>query len=479
MERTLINCKRLKEILLIPSSDRNSTEEAELVDLLDRLEPFKSLSEKYKSNYISKYSSSFIRLLDFDKNSVIYTLNDTPDCIFIILQGSVILHYVNKGLKFPSDLKTPEIYDAGSLVYDEGENSKLNLVNASKYPKKILNISETFGKDEVFKVNYVDHIACSNEHTVTAVVDKKILKNAISKLKEQNSAEIKGFLYNLNLFSSWSKSSISRVSGLFVLEVISKNQYIYRQGDIPEYAYFIKKGEFTILQYIKTSPRAFESFKDNNAQSRNRSMSRSIQLRKVPIALKGPNELLGVEEIIENAETREYSCMCCTDSAEVLKIAKESFLHKILHPDVLASFKTSIKKNQQWLNTRITALEKLERAKNSLDFAEYIKKPPTKKKKESFDPILKLKSKLNSKTRIPSSLNYPSSPQNIRTVSTSSATKRKLPVDSSNVKKTPIRDRFIYKKSPPSSFLISFREKKQNKRVFNKQENEVLYTLPY
>ena len=67
--------------------------------------------------------------------------------------------------------------------------------------------------------------------------------------------------------------------------------------------------------------------------------------KEVPIAIKGIGELIGSEEIIDELQTRTYSCRCCSGSAEFVKISKENFLNKIMHPEAMLTMK-NITKNK-------------------------------------------------------------------------------------------------------------------------------------
>jgi len=51
---------------------------------------------------------------------------------------------------------------------------------------------------------------------------------------------------------------------------------------------------------------------------RKQSTSKEIQL-----LIKGSNEMLGADEVIYQKDLREKSCVCISETAEVLQISKE------------------------------------------------------------------------------------------------------------------------------------------------------------
>ena len=76
-------------------------------------------------------------------------------------------------------------------------------------------------------------------------------------------------------------------------------------------------------------------------------MKKSSQNKKFDLVLKGAKEILGVEEILSNSDSREYSCICNSAIAEVYYISKVDFLGKLLKQEIAGELFKSTKINTQ------------------------------------------------------------------------------------------------------------------------------------
>ncbi|OMJ71789.1 hypothetical protein SteCoe_29910 [Stentor coeruleus] len=198
---------------------------------------------------------------------------------------------------------------------------------------------------------------------------------------------------------------------------------------------------------------------------------------QVFIAIKGVNELLGSEEIVNGDDFRKNSCMCNTDIGEVVKISKENFLNKLMYPEAIATIKKSIKSAEKWESSRVIALERLERAKCSLDFHEFSRNtlfPPQKNKKQTPErPTKRITHSVNTKSNRDTSL----SPELCKQILKLGTSRRKFSTNSPP--ETKIRFKYTIKTKPPPSFLIAFRENLTKTRSPQENKSSISYTLPF
>lgn len=87
--------------------------------------------------------------------------------------------------------------------------------------------------------------------------------------------------------------------------------------------YFIKSGEFRLTKK-----------NDNNLTDKEKNVKQILgKKHSLQIVIKGENEIVGLDEIIDGSETRNFSCRCCARNAEVYIITKEDFKTRIPYPD--------------------------------------------------------------------------------------------------------------------------------------------------
>ena len=200
MERTLIVFQRLKELLYIPFSSRTFSENSEISDLLGRFEIFLKLSQKYKTNKITKQCNSLIKVKEYSKSEIIYDTDEVPKNIYFLLEGSVTLQYF-------SDMNNLNLQNSENIKESKSKILKKNYSNASfqnygQLSKKI-SPSESFGNDLSFSTkNYQKHKAFAEENSVVGVLKIKVLQSLVLKYKESKTDELHSFIFGLDFFSS-------------------------------------------------------------------------------------------------------------------------------------------------------------------------------------------------------------------------------------------------------------------------------------
>ena len=367
MERELIYCKRLAILLKIPKKTRTDEENNDVIDILNRFQLFEMFSDNNKSNEFTSYCSNHVIIETYPENSVIYSIYDKPDKIFILLSGTVMLnsqeskveneeinisHQGVNDLSLNTDEIQKEIEISPVELNKNVEKTEKNRLKSDFLRKntKIIKNAEIFGDEYVENKLKREYTARTKEYSEVAVIKVKRIKLVISKIKEKKLNEIKEFLHNLNQFSSLSKTTISKIAHYFTLENISKNQYLYKEGEIPKYVYFIKSGEFTIFQPLtlelsqEPSIAKGVTFSEISTISR---INKKYKKKKVAAAIKGENEIIGSDEVVQNLAVRTHSCMSNSEFAQVLKVSKENFLNKIMYPEAISNMKKTLKFNNE------------------------------------------------------------------------------------------------------------------------------------
>lgn len=468
MERTIILSKKIEKILRLGSGLGT-----ELPGLLVNFFFFSNLKAQYKDSKILDLLAQYLKLEVFALNQTVYTVNSVADKVYFILEGQFHIH---KSVKVSKDANKV-------FINAKNEAVQINLPQMRRLTKRSIHfdfwtlvndfstvgIFESFGEEILTDCPFRQHTVVAKENCVVACLSYADYRRVMMSLKKNQYKEIKRFLKANSLFSNWSMQGLKKVIYHFKLQEFNKNQVVYKQGEVPESVYIIKKGEFLITQNVrilKEKPQF--KVQDSGHILRLSNMRQKPCEKKLQIAIKGQNEILGLEEILNNISLREFTCTCFTDSAQVLQITKDYFTSKILNPDLTSSLKQAISSKSEWVNSRIEAIKSLQSPQNNLI-------PPD----ESCENLAEKLKKISKRTKSAASSEY----QIKKEISPSTKNNFRLHSFERNRIKSPsrtvqIKHTYTPKKQPPANFLMAFREKKMT-RKHSPDYTEVLNTFPY
>jgi cGMP-dependent protein kinase 2 len=145
-----------------------------------------------------------------------------------------------------------------------------------------------------------------------AVLTKADFDRIIGKVKELLLNRKVDFLLSVSLFGNWTKGSMLKASYYFHERSYRRKQVVFAIGDESSEFYFVKEGEFQLLQSMD--------------QSSDTKRSKGLPLKEV--AILGSRQILGQEDVLEN-QRRTYTCVCQSTTAEVLVISKEDFFKRV------------------------------------------------------------------------------------------------------------------------------------------------------
>lgn len=471
MERAKIQCKKIEVILSCSLSPRT-----ELPGLMMNFYFFSNLKDVYKDSRVLDLLAKYLKLDTFEANQTVYAVNSYADKIFFILQGQLAVY---KSVKI-SKTKNSNSETAGELFARARRVTKRNILLEmwtliSDF--SIVSVFESFGEEILNEFTLRQNTVIAKDNCVVAYLNNSDYLKVLKTIKKQQVNETKGFLKGLSLFSNWSKHSLEKILGLFRVQEYFKNQALYRQGEVPDGVFIVKKGEVLITQNVRIPKQSqqFDIKESNSGQILRLSKMRQKSPEKsVQVAIKGQTEILGLEEIINNINFRKFSCVCFTDSVQVLQISKEHFTSRILNTDSIISLKRTIDSTSEWVYSRIEAIKKLDLIKDRLEALE-----KTEQKTER-----KINKKIKKTNK---SIQYTGSPEDDtkkhsflgKTGTSFRYSSLMKPKEKTNLKKIQLKYIYKPKKNPPANFLLSFRDKINKRKASIDHSPEIFYTLPY
>lgn len=145
------------------------------------------------------------------------------------------------------------------------------------------------------------------------VLEKEDYNRILAKVHECIINKKADFLQSLPMFTGWTRNSLQKLSYYFKERTLKRKQVLYQAGDQVDKVYFVKAGEMHILQQVKWPSAA--------------SHLPRFQTTEVPVAILGKGEWVGCEDIM-NSLTYQYTCLCHSDTAELLVIGKDDFIKR-------------------------------------------------------------------------------------------------------------------------------------------------------
>ena len=303
--------KLMSYILSLPSKDRNSDMLGLLTKLTQDFTFFRNLVDEHFSE-AHRACCIAMSYAHFECGSYVFMQGDTGSKFYIILEGTV---GVRIKVQPPKELS------------NEQEN-KQNVVkqpaaqeNNVKYEEVMtLTVGDSFGERALMSGQpRAASIFCkTNCHFgVLNIYDyQRILKKAIDK----NFQDTIDLLQEQPVFKGLTRGAMLLQSYYWKLKKFNKKQVLYKQGDEPKEVFLIKSGEFELTREERT----LIDQRRCSSPSKKSIKARRFLTTNAKIAIVGPKELLGEEEVLNNSP-RLCTCICVSETAVVLAIQKDNF----------------------------------------------------------------------------------------------------------------------------------------------------------
>lgn len=480
MERILLMSKRIQELL------RCDGDHFKEIALMLKSFPFiHNLEVLNKDLNVAEMLSPFLKIETFEKDSVVYNVNSRADKIFLILEGQVLIYKSIKSNKNPLTLFNPSSLK-DHLLHSLISTRRLSRAYLRSEPWSLTNDTftlssfESFGEEVLSDEPYRLNTVISKDTSTFLTIQNTDYTKTLRKIQNQTKSNLKTFLKSLDLFQKCSSRLLDKIIDYSSISTLSKNQILYKQGDSADFVYFIQKGEFLISQTVKTKTSQDQKCEFLQSPSGNflklSKMRQKSPEKNLQVVIKGKNEMLGGEEVLNDLSFRKFSCVCVTDSAVLVKFSKENFLAKVLNAETVESFKRKMESRVEWRQARIEAIQKI--GEGFEPGIRVMKESEMEKrfKKWEREKELKAAGRRNGTVKNECFDDDREKKQLSRSyregISVYVDCKRKVE------ERKVVRHRLVARREPPPNFLIGLREKiiERKRSVDN---HDVCYTLPF
>jgi len=253
----------------------------------------------------------------------------------------------------------------------------------------------------------------AKENCLLAVLKKSDFRRILGSISEKKVNEKIEFLYSLSYFKNWTRIAVHKLSYNFKSLVLSKNQCLYKEGDKVKNVYFVKNGEFKISKQVTEKRNVINNPSCNGSLEQKiknfsfmklRNIRQKNFTKEIQLVIKGKNEILGGEEVVQDLEHRQQSCVSLSNFSEVLYISKENFMSSFSYHNT----KEMLCKRLEFESARLKVKQErqliIEDAKNSLDFSGQPKKERSLPKKPNYSR--QIQDKVSTPVSKPSSLDF-------------------------------------------------------------------------
>ena len=276
-EKNLKLLNRTKEILYKESKSRTILEKKALSKyLIKNFEYFKRMAnEETKLDKIS----GVLKVIKFKPNEPIIKYGDNADTFYLVLDGKVGIYRPNYQIKRMTVKQFLEILynvknENNILKYNRliEKNKEFNLdyellshINQNSLlfyesfdffienDEKIGEFGNGFSFGEMALINNTKRnatiIALNNTECIA--LDKVDYNHTIREIeRERKKSEVKMFKLDYPVFYNWSTMQIMRLFNFFQKISITKGEYLYKQNEMSDSIYMIKKGKFEMFSLI-------------------------------------------------------------------------------------------------------------------------------------------------------------------------------------------------------------------------------------
>jgi len=153
----------------------------------------------------------------------------------------------------------------------------------------------------------------ASEDWVFAVLSKKDFDIIISDVVKKNRDSKTMVFKNIPAFAHLTKKTLEKLTFYMIETKMTKDSYLFREGDKIKGLYLVQEGEFEVSRKFK---------KTLDQKYNNQAFPVQVK-RDVTFWVVGKNETLGLEYILDKSDTHSYSCKCISSSGIVNYVDKQ------------------------------------------------------------------------------------------------------------------------------------------------------------
>lgn len=283
-------------------SQRSYESIEKLKNLTENIPFFKQLITNFEEK-AHKDCCTALKHLFIEKDQYVCRIGEVGDLFYIILHGSVRI-------------------------------LSSNSTNTKSSETLVLTPGCAFGEFALIKNKPRLATVICTENTHFAVLSKKDFVKILGTFTNKKFDEIAKFLKSLPIFSKWSLNSLMKLSYYFRSVKSKRNKVLFKEGEVSEYVYIVRKGELEISKGIMMTPPSKVVI--GNYGRPLKSIKKKIVFHEGRICIVGPGEVIGDEDVY-NTGYYINTCKCYSSTAELLQITSSEFKKRIRDEDSLSA----------------------------------------------------------------------------------------------------------------------------------------------
>ncbi|CAI2382562.1 unnamed protein product [Moneuplotes crassus] len=263
-----------------------------------------------------------LTLYKMNKGQTVFRLGDYGNIFYIIIHGTVSVH-----VKVDRDI----IEGQNDPKLEENHHKKI-MVEVTR-----LNAPNSFG--EIALMEYKPRAATIKcvEDCVFALIDKSNYQKIFGRLQRRIYEKIVKLFRSVPYFTNWSENEIKKLHRYFTEVDCRRNTSIYKQGDIADYVYLVKEGDFDFRRKIIHKLKPKHSFLNIYSEEPDTNMFRSNSPLSYPSGMNrldpqnfkcaqvGKGSMFGEHEAVKRC-IRRTTVICNSTTGKLLRISAKDFV---------------------------------------------------------------------------------------------------------------------------------------------------------
>lgn len=370
LEKKLSLVVNILDLLRIPSYKRTQENLETIFKYASNFKFFQELSEREDSLKLQYDCCRVLTVSTYLADEFICKKGDEADSFYLIIKGRVVI----------ISEETPVYPDSNNFIQtgqDELVSESRALTPRSNYSQQkptevaILTSGQSFGEMALINNGPRYFSVKTLEPCILAVLNKDDY-HTIARVHEKQIIEKIEFIRNMEAFKNWTKIAVQKLSYFFKTQNYRKGNIVYKETDPATDIYIIKEGEFLFTQKFKVE--AGEKNEGEIFGQLTKKVPKKVFRKKVlKIVVKQKGEIFGYDEIMQELDTRQFTCTCLSNTGELLVISDKNLAKKIVRPETLKYIEDSYTGLKHWVNNRVDTLRQTEVVKDSIIYTPFNK----------------------------------------------------------------------------------------------------------
>jgi len=187
------------------------------------------------------------------------------------------------------------------------------------------------------------------QRTLLGVLTYDDFQSILTSLYQRKYHDKIAFFYTVDLFQHWKGDHLACLILHMEEKKFSRNQIIFKEGDDPDFLYFIHKGQVELKKKVVEPPKIVDAEEEVVLQEK--TFGRRVKLIKKPesmkLAILSPGDYFGDSGFLD-FKPREHTAVICSTEAVLITISRKNFMTFIKDEQTIEVLKEHSNKKNKW-----------------------------------------------------------------------------------------------------------------------------------